>query len=342
MKQIHTLYAFLLFTLVGCLVACEKDIDFKGSISAPKMVLNSLLTPDSVASVQLSQSRFVLGEETPYKRISNAEVSMFVNGTFKEKLLHTGDGNYKGIYYPKSSDDIKIEVTKGGYDYVFAETIIPNIPNVAVTDSILTINKVIEDYPYEPNSVIETTSYDLKFNLTLTDAANEENYYYIKGKRYYRNQVTGQVIEDPLDIELSEVLKKNKFDNEDFFQDIFGDDDIGDIDNLFHDRFIDGKDIVFDFSFQGLIDSHVVTNGEEWDDSRRNKFTIGYMIEIGEISKDYYDYMVSAQRALNAEEGGFLTEPVKIHSNINNGIGILGSYNTYRFTSELESYSPFY
>ena len=61
-----------------------------------------------------------------------------------------------------------------------------------------------------------------------------------------------------------------------------------------------------------------------------------------DLSKDFYQYMISAQKALNAEDAGFLAEPVMIHSNVENGIGILGSYNTYRFTTEVESYSPFF
>lgn len=339
MKQLYHLYAFFVLIIAGSFISCEKDIDFKGKVSNHKIVLNSLLTPDSVVSVQLTQSRFVIGEMAPYNLIADAEVSLFVNGVFKETLLYAENGNYKGSYYPQPDDEIKIEVAHNNFDKLFAQTVIPGNPDIAVTDSILTIYKEERDYPDLPNSVLKNTFYNMQIQLALTDVANEENYYYIKGKIYNLNQNTGQLLEWPLSIELSEVLKKNKFDNEDFFQEIFGDDN-NEVDNLFHDRFIDGNDIVFDFSFQGLIDSHVVTNGEEWDNEGRNKYTTGYMIEIGEISKDFYQYMISAQKALNAEDAGFLAEPVMIHSNVENGIGILGSYNTYRFTTEVESYSP--
>ena len=70
MKRTVTLYALLLFIFAGSFISCEKDIEFKGKVTDPLLVMNALLTPESVVSVQLSQSRFVLGEITPFNPIS--------------------------------------------------------------------------------------------------------------------------------------------------------------------------------------------------------------------------------------------------------------------------------
>ena len=98
--------ALLLFIFTGCLLSCEKDIAFKGTITDPLLVLNSLLTPASVVSVHLSQSRFILGDIKPFTPISDANVSLFVNGSLKEQLTHDANGQYMGTYLPKASDEV--------------------------------------------------------------------------------------------------------------------------------------------------------------------------------------------------------------------------------------------
>lgn len=341
MKIMKLKYEFLIFLLliIGAgFVACEKDIEFKGKIGNPKPVLNGLLTPDSVVTVQLTQTRFVLSPSDSFEAISDAQVSLYVNGVLKEQLTHFGNGKYKGTYYPQPGDDIKIEASGNGFENLFAQTVIPMNSGIVVADSIVTINK--EEAPYDDNRVLKTETRNLQFKLILTDAAGEDNYYYIKGKRSTRINRTGQIIDFPIDIKLNESLKNSTTDTEDFFDEIFGDDyDSGDIDNLFSDRFVDGKEIVFDFSFHDIIDSYALAEGEEIDYDNRAKFTVKYEIEIGEISKDFYHCMISADKAVNAEDFGPFAEPMMIYSNIQNGVGILGSYNTYRFTSEFESYT---
>lgn len=51
----------LLLILTGCFLSCKKDIKFEGTVSEPLLVLNGILTPDSVVSVHLSRSRFTFG-----------------------------------------------------------------------------------------------------------------------------------------------------------------------------------------------------------------------------------------------------------------------------------------
>jgi len=55
-------------------VSCEKDIVFKGDITDPLVVVNSYITPDSIISAHVSESRFFLNDTTSFKEISNAEL----------------------------------------------------------------------------------------------------------------------------------------------------------------------------------------------------------------------------------------------------------------------------
>ena len=72
------------------------------------------------------------------------------------------------------------------------------------------------------------------------------------------------------------------------------------------------------------------------ENDRDEEGTVEYLIEIGEISKDMYKYVISGNKAENEKDDPF-TEPVQVHSNVENGIGILGSYTTYRFVSRFHT-----
>lgn len=341
----RNIYTLLLFILAGCFISCEKDIEFKGTITDPLLVMNALLTPDSVVSVYLTQSRFVLGEIAPFNHISNATASVFVNGELKEQLSHGENGIYKGSYFPKPGDEIKIEVTADGFNKLTSQTVIPGKPNIVVNDSTVTIRKEEYTNPHYPGTVTKTTSRDMQLQLKLRDAASEENYYYIRATQYISDN--GMLISEGIvEIKLSEVLKNNITDNGNIFQELFGDEGGSNrTDNLFSDMFVDGKDILFDFSLYNTLESVTYVNGEIVNDGNNygKEVTVEYIIEIGEISRDMYQYLVSGNKALNAEDYGPFTEPVMIHTNIENGIGILGAYNTYRFSSRFQSnYLPYY
>lgn len=342
----RNIYPLLLFILVvGCFISCEKDIEFKGTVTDPMLVVNSIFTPDSVVSVHLSQSRFVLGEMAPFNPISNATVSVFVNDDLKEQLSHSEKGIYRGTYLPKPDENIKIEVIAEGFNRATSQTRIPKKPGIVINDSTVTVRDEEYRNPYQPNTVTKTTSRNMQVQLKLTDMPNEENYYFIKASQYFSDN--GMLItERTMELKLSEVLKNNITDNGNIFQDIFGDEGESDrTDNLFSDLFVDGKDIIFDFSFYDILESVTYVNGEKINDgsSSRGELTVEYIIEIGEISKDMYQYLISGNKALNAEDYGPFTEPVMIHTNIENGVGILGAYSTYRFSSRFKSnYLPYY
>jgi hypothetical protein len=339
----RNIYTLLLFILAGCFISCEKDIEFKGTVTDPLLVMNGILTPDSVVSVHLSQSRFVLGEMAPFNPIPNATVSVFVNGDLKEQFTHGENGIYTGSYFPKPGDEIKIEVTADGFNKVTSQTVIPKKPGIVVNDSTVTFREEEYRNPYQPEIVTKFTSRNMQVQLKLTDAPNEENYYFIKAFQNYYHQ--GKLIRDRIiNLKLSEVLKNNIMDNGNIFQELLGDDwETDRTDNLFLDMFVDGKDIIFDFSFFDILESIVYSNGELIDDGKiyEEELTVEYIIEIGEISKDMYQYLVSGNKAVNTKDVPF-SEPVLIHTNIENGIGILGAYNTYQFTSRFQStYLPY-
>ena len=337
--------ALLLFILTGCFISCEKDINFKGIITDPLLVLNGLLTPNEVVSIYLSQSRFILGDVKPFTPISDATVSLFVNGSLKEQLTHDANGLYMGTYLPKPGDEIKVEVRAEGFDLVKSQTIIPHKPSVMVNDSTVTVEEQEIEVPNQPNTIFKDKVRDMQIQLKLTDAADEENYYYIKAtKNFYRKDMFEDLLINRIIIELnlSEMLKNNIVDGGTIFDEFFGDGGTSDrTENLFSDTFINGKEILFDFSFHDIIESSKYVNGEKEDGKYDAELTVEYIIEIAEFSKDFNQYVISGNEAENAKDFPF-SEPVQVHTNIENGIGILGASNSYRFVSRFESKYYYY
>ncbi len=337
----QAIYTLLLSILAASFISCEKDIEFKGDISDPMLVLNSMLTPDSAVTVHLSQSRFVLGESKPITPVTDATVSLFVNGDLKEQLTHVANGIYKGIYFPMPGDEITIGAVADGHDRIETHSVIPKAPNVAVNDSTVTFTESEHNSSMPSNSVYKITYRNMQVQLQLTDAADEENYYYIKATRnYYRE---GELLTSwPVELKLSEVLKNNVDGGGFIFEELFGDEGgSGRADNLFSDLLVNGKDILFDFSFQDTVDTGTYVNGEKIEGEE--VVTVEYIIEIAQISKDLYQYVISGSKAASAKDYGPFTEPVQVHTNIKNGIGILGTYTPYRFVSRFQAnYYPYY
>ena len=126
--------ALLLIIFAACFISCEKDIEFNGKVTKPLLVLNGMLTPDSAVSIHLSQSRFILGDVLPFTHISGATVSVYVNGQLKEQITKDAKGKYIGTYFPKPGDEIKIEVKADGFDVLKSQTVIPQKPNMVVSE----------------------------------------------------------------------------------------------------------------------------------------------------------------------------------------------------------------
>ncbi|MFM2048691.1 MAG: hypothetical protein RI955_1239 [Bacteroidota bacterium] len=152
---------------VGILIfsSCQKNIDLKlnKEFTKPKLVLNSLLDVDSIISVHISSSSSSFGTTVP-NSIANAEVNLYENGVFKEKLISQQDGYYYSalLQKPKPNHVYEISVVKENFDAINATTTIPIAPSIT-------------------NVVLDTIEKSISFQLAD-----------ISGKNYYQFNVAIQ------------------------------------------------------------------------------------------------------------------------------------------------------
>jgi hypothetical protein len=318
MKSVKIYFGLLLSLFI--LASCEKEIAFNGVVTEPMIVVNSFITPDSLISVHVSESRFFLTSGYTFTNLDNATVSLWVNGVLKEdKLKLIESGIYKSTYQPQVGETIKLIVKATGKQDVSCEEKIGVQPIITaeVTDSV----------KYTPNDTNSTIiSRKINYKLNFKDNINEKNYYrlvIIKKEKYILidtiTNTTKTDIRDNYEFDFTDVISGNSASNNPLD---FGS-SVSNTYNIFSDDLINGKDYSLTFS----------TTDETQQYKTANK-NIGVMpsgieevhVYLQNISKGYFLYLKSRQAASSGDS--FFSEPVQVYNNITDGIGILGSYTS--------------
>ncbi len=319
----------LLISTFGFLISCEKEIEFNGDIVKPLVVVNSFLSTDSVVKAHISKSKFFLSNTTFFDSITNATVSIFVNGTLKENLTHQQFGLYQGTYIPKQGDSVRMVVKVPQYEGdVVSSTLIQNKSNILSVDTSLTF-KFLDSVYYEKEVVGYVYYYDCDIRLRIRDNARETNFYRLVAKKKYQAMPGHSAWNQEYFIS----FKLEGFENQsgnliDFLEDSENWQD----EHLIPDEMFNGKELMLkfrtDFSLVKLKPGY-----ESLDFLRQGNESI--KINLQTISKDLYLYLRSRRAAQNLTDG-FFAEPVQIFNNIRNGLGILGAQTNNEYLLELK------
>lgn len=316
-----TSLTLLLFT------SCSKEIEYKGNIKPPILVLNGYLTPDSTVKVNVSKTRFLF--TTTFDKelnIETASVKLYANDNYVEQLTHTIDGTYTGHYKPQIADKIKIKVSAEGFESIEATTQIPNAPNVSLMDTIEILKQVKNAY--------ENTVYnrkEIRIRLKLNDE-NSENYYYCKFFEFLsvKEGETNdyRYIEYPVKaIAFLEIPQLNNNNTEMIeFTDV--EKNSHRLQNVFDDQQFNGKEIKLNFFVQKdiSIDTYDASNQLISHENLNNQHS-SYTIQTAQMSKEMYLFLFSSEKARQISTSPF-AEGVQVYSNVKNGTGILASYTT--------------
>lgn len=332
MKKLHNILIAILSSLI--LYSCEKEIEFNGEQTEPMIVVNSFVTPDSLIYAQISKSKFFLSNKTGFDYINNAEVSLYINNTFKEKLTFTTNGFYISNLKPAIGDTIQLLVKATGLDDVESASVVPDQAVILSADT--TFKIIHTDLQMDGEDTIGYYQVgEFNFRIKLKDKSNRQNYYRLTLKKHAVIDAGGGFTYED-EVYMPFILEgfENTNNGGGLF-DIFGG-MIVDSKNqqLITDDLFNGKEFVLKFTANTY--KRVVKPG--YEDKiyygSDNVVSEEYTINLQEISKDMYLYLKSKEMAEGILDG-FFAEPVQIYNNINNGIGILGSYTNNRITFKL-------
>ena len=329
-----TILYIALFLSVFIFSSCKKDIEFNGAISAPLLIVNSYITPDSVVSAHVSESRFFLKDSITHRNVDNAEMAVWVNGTLKEKMTLTEKGMYRGTYIPAIGEIIKLIVHVPGRNELNSEALIYPRPEVnsLYTASVWTGKRYqISIYTSSTNhgptvstndTIAIIDGHTIECTLKFNDNANEKNYYRLivhTIQIYTLTDTLTHVTRDSMaysySFNFTDVVSGNNASTDPLSFGASPENKYA----VFTDELFNGKTYPLTFS----TDEDVYTYKPDYHYAKKTPDRKKIRIYLESISKDYYLYLKlrEASRDVN-----FFSEQVQIHNNIVGGIGILGSY----------------
>ena len=303
-----------LLTLV--LSSCYKDINMDKYRPDPDLVLNGVVSADTFVMLSISRTKFFT-DTSRYEVINDAEVSLFVNGLFREYMQWTvdssfyGGGIYVSDYKPQTGDIVKIEaITKYGNAWV--EDPVP--AKVRIEDVAFSHRLIFDGKGFgldKDGNIIEIPTMEITYRITFTDDAAKMNYYLIR-------------IDNPAHYGLGNL----DYSSEPVFVE-----QVSIVDGLFGDNNIQGQG--------GRAFSDHLLNGERYTLTVKESQSssapyydyapaLGRRLVLYAITESYYHYLMSMQKSADADNSTNLStfgfsEPVRIFSNIQGGVGILAT-----------------
>ena len=318
---------FTAILLILFLMACEKEIGYNHKNQSTFLVMNSYLSPDSVFSVSVTQS-FSIMENWGGVIVTDAEAKVYENETFLETLKYdTVRWRYYGTRKPSVGRSYKITVARKDFLPIEATSVIEPAPEIfkgnIVKDSITGITSAtitFKDPPGVKNFyrlvVANVDEFDEKPDWYGNGDYGSGSHYILETGNggwsgpgwIYTNYFVHITSNDP-NLNASSAI--------DFLDDV-----PDNIFNIFNDDLIDGKEYSLTFSFYPSY----------YPDAKNE--TVIYLQAITEGLHKYFK-TYAAQYYYGNED--LLMEPIQVYTNVKNGAGILGSFNSKKFIVNMDN-----
>ena len=296
---------FYLLVITLLFNSCDIVVDLDIPEHKPVLVVNSVLSADSIMTAYISHSKGAF-DSNSISSLNDATVKVFEDGLLlgeMNKLAipssdHSGsvDNVYK--YYlnrmPIVGKYYSYEIEHSDYENLRAETQIPNGVDLTVEDVSLSQGEYGGKY--------------YRLRCSFEDASGE-NYYRLRVHSSLFNDFDDDIRDNFLDLETTDPSIMSSAGAASDGESYWGND------ALFDDRLFTNskKEITLDF-----LGSYY----SEGEGSKEN-----YIVELSTISKAYFNYLTSfrAQEYIADEFSFFASEPIQVYTNIENGLGILGA-----------------
>lgn len=278
------------FLLIGTLSSCYQDTIRPTELLnyQNKMVINGIFSADESLNFELTTSEASIDSTLP-SVVKNAKVTLVRANSESLMTYDVITENYISSTKLVGEESVAVRIEH------------PTLPNC---NAVIKIPKnTSATGTLTPNGGIDTGGLpgDL-LQISFKDQAGQDNFYKINV--YYRNETIGRWIPINFDKRDPSLAEYNSY-------------TLNDAGVLFSDELFNGNNKVL-----SIVAPSGIVAGVTGDK---------YLIELSSISEDYFSYFRSLQRAQDAKEitfqGGY-NNAVVIHSNVNGGLGILGTQNT--------------
>ena len=279
---------FSLITVLFIVFSCTKEIPFKGDIGNGFIVVNGIIESDSIIKISLSKSKAAIGEQNTGPSEITTSANLILTDKTTGETFTSNTVNSNGEYEFGTK-------AKTGHSYSISIT----HPSYSTATSETSIPDAVQIKDWDTSSIKNGYNYSEK-NLVLTiDDPSTENLYILK-------------VFSVDSLQFAESLYLTPNENNQVFE------DGGGISYLFDDSGFNGqsKKIVVKFNPAKYMDAMYYDYTEEKS----------YKVVLYNVSREVYNYILSTTKALNSD--GFFSEPVKVYTNITNGLGVFGGMNS--------------
>ena len=313
------------------LTSCEKEIEFKGEQTDPKLVINSLVEPGQPVKASISKSFFFL--DTPDTSVPDDVVAtLYVNGNYIGEMAKQFDTVYWGgyeyddmgneipsyylatsfvnDYCPAGGDLVKIKASASGFEDVEATTSpLPNAVEAQLDMDVTRWNSWYqESYGETGEDSVLFISATVNLTITLIDPnPGQGDAFRIRIERTKsdpdsRNHIyCSAKYDDPV---FGSALPNNDFI------------DMSDLDTrpegVFSDVLFDGRSYQVKFT-EVYVEMTV-------DETFEPEF-FRLPVRVEHLSKEYYNYLYTCDQGDVATQ--IYAEPIQTYTNVNGGYGIV-------------------
>ena len=302
MKNINRIISILFISSI--LFSCKKTINIEIPDEGRRLVVNSFFKADSVLSVNLTQSRYILDNKYNFDKIANAEIRLYEGDKYIESLQMQGDSTYLGNYILKANNIYKIVVNSGEFPQLTAESLLPEKTGIL---------------EFSAENTKDEEGYDaLGFTLTFKDKPGEDNYYFVEVyQRYVDHYTDYETGKDTVYVYFDKIYLYSTDPNT---LDEWG---LGE-GLLLNDALFNGKE--YSLKFFGYGNYYGYGYDEYGNPIENAESDVSFYVYFKSVSKEFYLYYKSLSKHFEAQDEIFM-EPVQVYTNIENGFGIFAGYS---------------
>ena len=324
----NNILAFISIIAAILLTSCEKEIEFKGEQSDPRLVINSLVVPGQPVKACISKSYFFLDINANTQAPDDLVATLYVNGNRIGEMTPFFDTiwvmywpyDYELIpgfyndYCPQEGDIVKITASANGFEDVEGTTsALPKATDCQMAMEMTEWHgRYHHDFNYETQEYEEDSMWNVWGEFTLTFTITDSN----PGKTDYFRLTTSR----NSNMSVGENHRSIGFDYDDpIFETGMTENEFFDASDLdtrpegvFTDMLFDGG------SYRLKLKVHFDCKVDE--DFDPDFFRVPFMVE--HLSKEYFNYLNTCNQG---DEATLIwAEPIQTYSNVTNGFGLVG------------------
>lgn len=293
--------------VVFMLIACSKEISFKESEFKKMLVVNGLICPDSLISVNVRRTSSILSTENLI--VENADVILFKNNVAVDTLLYHDQGNYLSAnHYASAGNIYSVTVKSSGYPDVYAVDTVPNA--TSILDGTIVSGNTFDEYG-DPH---------FDYEIMINDSP-EKNYYelFLIRQQFPNKFTTSYFISFQIEPVIADPVLRAESDL-----------DYSPFTFLFSDKLFNGQKYFMKNKFMSAA------TGGNFAERFAPEPEVNYAI-LRTVSRNYFNYRKLWLRHYRNQQIGNKVEeplsttlvgnPIPMYSNIVGGYGIFAAYN---------------